>query len=178
MIHPWHDISNANQPDGIVSALVEIPKGSKVKYELDKETGLLKLDRVLFSSVMYPANYGFIPQTMDGDGDPLDILILCSEKIEPMCLVNAKIIGVMYMLDQGEQDRKIIAVAYNDISVNYINDINELPPHTMLEMKRFFLDYKTLENKKVHIEEFGNRHQALEVVSECAQIYKTRFPEK
>ena len=178
MIHPWHDISNTNQPDGIVSALVEIPKGSKVKYELDKETGLLKLDRVLFSSVMYPANYGFIPQTMDGDGDPLDILILCSEKIEPMCLVNAKIIGVMYMLDQGEQDRKIIAVAYNDISVNYINDINELPPHTMLEMKRFFLDYKTLENKKVHIEEFGNRLQAIEVVNECAQIYKTRFPEK
>lgn len=176
MIHPWHEISNTGMPQGLVDCLIEIPKGSKVKYELDKASGLLRLDRVLFSSVMYPANYGFIPQTLDGDGDPLDILVICSERIEPMCIVTAKIIGVMYMMDQGEQDRKIIAVAANDISVNYINDINELPPHTMLEMKRFFLDYKTLEKKKVEIEEFGNRAQALDVLEYCQQHYRGQYP--
>lgn len=175
MIHPWHDISNLNQPEGIVTGLIEIPRGSKVKYELDKETGLIKLDRVLFSSVMYPANYGFIPQTLDGDGDPLDILVICSEKIQSMCLVDARIIGVMYMLDQGEPDRKIIAVANNDVSMGHIHDIEQLPPHTMHEMKRFFLDYKTLENKKVQIDEFGNRAQALEVLAFCQDNYNKNY---
>lgn len=176
MIHPWHDISNLNQPEGIITGLIEIPRGSKVKYELDKETGLIKLDRVLFSSVMYPANYGFIPQTLDGDGDPLDILVICSEKIQSMCIVDARIVGVMYMMDQGEQDRKIIAVANNDISYAYVNDISDLPPHTMQEMKRFFLDYKTLENKMVQIEEFGNKAQALEVLEYCQKNYDQKFP--
>lgn len=124
---------------------------------------------------MYPANYGFIPQTLDGDGDPLDILVICSEKIQSMCLVDARIIGVMYMLDQGEPDRKIIAVANNDVSMGHIHDIEQLPPHTMHEMKRFFLDYKTLENKKVEIDEFGNRAQALEVLAFCQDNYNKNY---
>jgi inorganic pyrophosphatase len=157
--------------EGLVKCIVEIPKGSKVKYELDKETGLLRLDRVLYSSVHYPVNYGFIPQTLDYDGDPLDILVICQERIEPLCLVEAKIIGVMHMIDNGDNDDKIIAVANKDIAVNYLDDISQLPPHTSVEVKRFFEDYKTLENKVVEIERFENRAKALEVIRHCQERY-------
>lgn len=173
--NPWHGISPRTKDNTIVKCLIEIPKGSKVKYELDKETGMLLMDRVLFSSVMYPANYGFIPRTLDGDGDPLDILVLCSEKLEHLCLVHAKIIGYMHMIDGGQTDRKIIAVAANDISVNFINEMAELPPHTMVEIKRFFEDYKILENKSVLIEDFGNASSALNVLEECMQNYNKQF---
>ena len=143
--HPWHSIPPGNNSPESVTAIIEIPKGSKAKYEIDKETGLLRLDRVLFSSVMYPANYGFIPQTYCDDHDPLDILVLCSVDVFPMSMIEAKVIGVMHMVDNGEQDDKIIAVAKNDMSVNYIEDLSELPPHTMKEIVRFFQDYKVEE---------------------------------
>lgn len=170
--NPWHGIPPLTDKPNVVKSLVEIPKNSRVKYELDKETGLLKLDRVLYSSVMYPANYGFIPQTLDGDGDPLDILVICSERVEPLCLLQARIIGYMHMIDSGQTDRKIIAVAEDDIAVNFMNEISELPPHTMIEIKRFFEDYKVLENKTVLIEEFGDAKAALAVLQECMENYR------
>jgi inorganic pyrophosphatase len=175
MIHPWHQISIDHLQEGIVRCLIEIPKGGKLKYELDKETGLLKLDRVLYSSVQYPVNYGMIPQTMDGDGDPLDILVICQEPIQPMALVEAKIIGVMDMRDNGQKDRKILAVALNDMAVNYVNEIDQLPPHSTVEIKKFFEDYKVLENKTVVIEKFLDRSQALQVLEECKENYKKAF---
>src|ERR1700742_954550 len=150
--HPRHQVSPGDNVPEIVQAIIEIPKGSKAKYEIDKESGLLKHDRVLFSSVMYPANYGFIPQTYCDDHDPLDILVLCSVDVFPMFIIQAKVIGVMHMVDNGEQDDKIIAVAKNDPSLNHINDLNELPPHAMKEIERFFRDYKALEDKKETIE--------------------------
>ena len=170
--NPWHGIYPRMEKPNVVKALIEIPKNSRVKYELDKETGLLRLDRVLYSSVMYPANYGFIPQTLDGDGDPLDILVICSERVEPMCLVRARMIGYMHMIDSGQMDRKIIAVAEDDIAVNFMNETSELPPHTMIEIKRFFEDYKVLENKTVLIEDFGDAKAAIQVLEECMENYR------
>lgn len=170
--NPWHGINPRTEKKNVVNSLIEIPKGSRVKYEMDKETGLIKMDRVLYSSVMYPANYGFIPQTLDGDGDPLDILIICSETVVPLCMVAARIIGYMHMIDSGQTDRKIIAVAENDISVNFMNEIAELPPHTTIEIKRFFEDYKILENKTVLIEDFGDAKAAIQVLEECMENYK------
>lgn len=146
-VDPWHSVEPGDKRPEIVNAIIEIPKGSKAKYEVDKKTGLLKLDRVLFSSVMYPANYGFIPQTYCDDNDPLDILVLCSEEVIPLSIIEAKVIGVMHMIDGDERDDKIIAVANNDMSVNHINDISDLPPHTEKEITRFFQDYKALEQK-------------------------------
>lgn len=170
--NPWHSIFPRTEKENVIKSLIEIPKGSKVKYEMDKETGLIKMDRVLYSSVIYPANYGLIPQTLDGDGDPLDILVICSEKVVPLCLVMAKVIGYMHMIDSGQTDRKIIAVAEHDIAVNHITEISQLPPHTMIEIKRFFEDYKTLENKSVVIEEFGDAKAAIQVIEECMVNYK------
>jgi inorganic pyrophosphatase len=125
IFHPWHHVDIGVQVPEIVNGIIEISKGSRAKYELDKASGLLKLDRVLYSSVYYPANYGFIPQTYCGDRDPLDILVLSQVEIEPRCIVSAKVIGVMQMLDSGEDDDKIIAVAAGDPAVNHINDISE-----------------------------------------------------
>jgi inorganic pyrophosphatase len=174
--HPWHEVSPGDNTPEIVNAIIEIPKGSKAKYEIDKESGLLKLDRVLFSSVMYPANYGFIPKTYCDDKDPLDILVLCSIDVFPMSMIEAKVIGVMHMVDNGEQDDKIIAVAKNDMSVNYINDLNELPPHAMTEIVRFFKDYKKLEDKNVTIEHLLGKRYAHKVITEALELYKTEFP--
>jgi inorganic pyrophosphatase len=174
--HPWHQVSpGENMPD-IVNAIIEIPKGSKAKYEIDKESGLLKLDRVLFSSVMYPANYGFIPQTYCDDHDPLDILVLCSVDVFPMSIIEAKVVGVMHMVDNGEQDDKIIAVAKNDMSVNYIDDLAELPPHAMKEIVRFFQDYKKLEGKNVTIEHLLGKRYAHKAIKEGLELYKSTFP--
>lgn len=159
-----------------VNAIIEIPKGSKCKYEIDKDYGLLKLDRVLFSSVMYPANYGFIPQTYCDDNDPLDILVICSQEVVPLCLIEAKVIGVMHMVDKGERDDKIIAVAANDMSVNYINDITDLPPHTEAEITRFFEDYKKLEHStSVTVELFEGKEAAFKIIEESIELYKTTF---
>lgn len=173
--HPWHEVNPGDQTPNFVNAVIEIPKGSKAKYEIDKESGLIKLDRVLFSSVMYPANYGFIPQTYCDDKDPLDILVICSVDVYPMSMIEAKVIGVMHMIDGGEQDDKIIAVAKNDMSVNYINDLSELPPHTMKEIVRFFKDYKTLEGKNVTIEQLYGRSYAYKVIEDAIAMYEREY---
>lgn len=175
--HPWHEVSPGEDIPNIVNAIIEIPKGSKAKYEIDKDSGLLKLDRVLFSSVMYPANYGFIPQTYCDDHDPLDILVICSVDVYPMSIIEAQVIGVMHMVDNGEQDDKIIAVAKNDMSANYINELTELPPHTMKEIVRFFQDYKKLEGKNVTIEHLMGQRYAYKVIAEALDLYKATFPD-
>ncbi len=170
--HPWHDISPGKEVPAVVMSCIEIPKWSKGKYELDKPSGILRLDRVLFSSVHYPANYGFIPQTYCDDHDPLDILVICSIDVFAMCLVEAKVIGAMEMIDENEKDTKIISVARNDISVNYINELSELPPHTLVELKRFFEDYKKLEHKNASVEEFLPREKAYEVINDSIDLYR------
>jgi inorganic pyrophosphatase len=173
--HPWHEVNPGKDYQQIVKGIIEIPKGSRAKYELDKESGLLKLDRVLYSSMYYPANYGFIPKTYCDDKDPLDILILSQIEVVPMCLVDAKIIGVMRMLDNNEADDKIIAVAADDPSVNHINDISELPNHFISELKSFFEDYKKLENKKVVVEDFLDRNMAIKILEESFTLYTQTF---
>lgn len=173
--HPWHDISIGQDAPEKVKGIVEIPRNSRAKYELDKESGMLILDRVLYSSINYPANYGFIPQTYCDDGDPLDILILSQIDIVPMCLVEAKVIGVMRMMDGGEMDDKIIAVASNDMSVNHMNDVKDLPPHWLKELRSFFEDYKKLEHKSVVVEEIQNREVALQVVEQSIKDYNKKF---
>ncbi|MBD2713811.1 inorganic diphosphatase [Microvirga sp. STR05] len=174
--NPWHDVARGDDAPKVVNGIIEIPKGSKAKYELDKDSGLLKLDRVLFSAVHYPAAYGFIPQTYCDDKDPLDILVLCSVDIVPMCLVEAKVIGVMQMIDGDEEDDKIIAVAAHDISVNHFNDIADLPPHTLNEMQRFFEDYKALEHKHVTVERFMGREEAYRIIEDSITLYHETFP--
>jgi len=172
----WHDVSRGENLPNEVNGIIEIPKGTRAKYELDKNSGLLKLDRVLYSSVYYPANYGFIPKSYCDDKDPLDILILSQIDVVPMCIVPAKVIGVMRMLDNGEADDKIIAVAAGDPSVNHINDISELPAHFISEMRNFFEDYKKLENKTVVVEEFLNRETAIEILKDSFKMYEEKFP--
>ncbi len=170
--NPWHKVHIGTNAPKIVNGIIEIPKNTRAKYELDKSSGLLVLDRVLYSSMYYPANYGFIPQTYCDDKDPLDILVLSQITIVPMCIVSAKVIGVMRMLDNGELDDKIIAVAANDMSVNHLNDISELPPHFFKELKNFFEDYKKLENKTVKIEEFQNAEIAYNIVQQSMIDYQ------
>ncbi|MEZ5018142.1 MAG: inorganic diphosphatase [Flavipsychrobacter sp.] len=171
--NPWHTVSYGDNVPETVNAIIEIPKGSRAKYELDKETGMLKLDRVLYSSLYYPANYGFIPQTYCDDKDPLDILVLSQITMQPMTLVEAKIIGVMRMLDQGEADDKLIAVCANDMSVAHINDISELPSYFIKEMRHFFEEYKTLEQKVVKIEDFQGERLAKKILQHSINDYKT-----
>ncbi|QJB35998.1 inorganic diphosphatase [Chitinophaga oryzae] len=175
MTNPWHSVSPGSEVPHIVNAIIEIPKGCRAKYELDKESGLLKLDRVLYSSVYYPANYGFIPQSYCDDHDPLDILVLSQVECVPMCIIEAKVIGVMQMVDGGEADDKIIAVAANDMSVNHINDISELPPHFIDEMRHFFEEYKRLEKKSVIVEEFQNKEKAEKIIIQSFEDYRKIF---
>jgi len=173
--NPFHSVTYGEQAPRFVNALIEIPSGSKAKYELDKDSGLLRLDRVLFSSVHYPANYGLIPQTFCDDGDPLDILVLSQLSLVPMCIVECKPIGVMRMLDQGKHDDKVIAVATGDMSVKHFEDIQELPDHYLLELQRFFEDYKKLEHKHVEVSEFQNRDAAIEIVAQSITLYRQIF---
>jgi len=174
-MHPWHDISPGEKIPAIVTALIEIPKGSKAKYEIDKPSGLIKLDRVLYSSVHYPANYGFIPQTYADDKDPLDILVISQIELPPRCLVEAKVIGVMRMTEKGEMDDKILAVAHHDIAVNYVESLGQLPPHTTVEIKRFFQDYKILEHSRIEVEEFFGKEKAFEIILKNIADYKAHF---
>jgi len=170
--NPWHKVSIGDTAPEIVNGIIEIPKNTRAKYELDKESGLLLMDRVLYSSMYYPANYGFIPKTYCDDKDPLDILVLSQVTIVPMCIVSAKVIGVMRMVDNGELDDKIIAVAENDMSVSHIKDITELPKHFFKELKNFFEDYKKLENKTVRIDEFQDALTAQDIVEQSMEDYR------
>ena len=170
-MHPWHDVGLGERVPEIVPVVVEVPKGSKTKYELDKKSGLIRVDRILFSSVHYPANYGFIPQTYCGDHDPLDVLVLGQEEIVPLAIMMAQPIGVMKMRDQGEEDDKIIAVHADDPEYADYKSIRELPAHRMEEVRRFFLDYKVLERKTVTIENFLDRDEALDVIRRAIELY-------
>jgi len=172
MTHPWHDIACDEPIEESVTAFIEIPKGSKVKYELDKETGLLKVDRILFSAVHYPANYGFIPRTYCDDGDPLDILVLCQEPVAPYCHMRARAIGLMQMRDDKGLDDKVIAVHLDDPAYSQYSHIREVPKHTILELRRFFEDYKTLENKRVEIDELLGPFEAAKAIRTGLQMYK------
>jgi len=174
-MNPWHDVSPGKNAPETVDCIIEVPRGNRNKYELDKETGMLRLDRVLYSAVFYPANYGFIPRTYCDDSDPLDILVLGQEPVVPMCILTARPIGVMQMVDQNEQDDKIIAIHEHDPAYRHFRDISHLPEHSLEELQRFFEDYKLLERKTVRIERFRGRLDALEIVSEALQLYNTTF---
>lgn len=173
--HPWHEASAGDNPPEFVNGIIEISMGMRTKYEVDKETGLLKLDRVLYSSVFYPANYGFIPQSLGDDHDPLDIMILCREPIRPLCIVPARVIGVMRMIDQGLADDKILAVAENDANTKHLKDISELASHFKLELKEFFESYKKLENKVVTVPDFQSKEVALQIISKSLAYYKQEY---
>jgi len=175
MSNIWHDIS----PDRIrpedFTAVIEIAKGSKKKYELDKETGYLILDRILYTSTHYPANYGFIPRTYASDGDPLDVLVLCSEDIEPMTLVRCYPIGVISMIDSGSADEKIIAIPFNEPNYNTYHDISDLPSHIFQEMRHFFSVYKELEHKKTVVEEIKGHDEAIHIIQLTLESYHKKF---
>ena len=173
--HSWHGAFYGDKAPSVVNALIEIPQGSRSKYEVDKETGLLKLDRVIYSSFHYPVNYGFIPQTLGLDNDPLDILVLCSQPIQSLCLVEASVIGNMQMIDSGQPDDKIIAVAAKDPSVNHIQRIEDIPQHFLLELRNFFEQYKVLENKKVEIDNFQDQFIALKVIQSAIDLYAENY---
>ncbi|MEM6954455.1 MAG: inorganic diphosphatase [Myxococcota bacterium] len=173
MVHPWHDLPNpiAEVSDGF-NVVIEIPKGSTLKYELDKPSGLLKVDRVLYSAVHYPANYGFLPRSYCDDKDPLDVLVLGNEPVVPLAIMRARAIGVMRMADQGEQDDKIIAVHVHDPAFEEYKDLDQLPKHTMRAIQRFFQDYKTLEEKDVVIDELLGREDAERIIVESLEHYQ------
>ncbi|MBI5545085.1 MAG: inorganic diphosphatase [Deltaproteobacteria bacterium] len=172
-MHAWHDIYlDEKQVENSFPVVIEVPRGSKNKYELDKETGFLRLDRVLYSAVHYPANYGFLPRTFCDDGDPLDALVLGQEPVVPLTIVEARAIGVMRMRDDKGIDDKIIAVCVSDPAFAEYSDHSQLPSHTLKEIRRFFEDYKTLENKQVVVESFLGPQQALEIIRESLTMYK------
>ena len=175
VLHPWHGASHGAEAPEKVMGLIEISQGSRTKYEIDKETGLLVLDRVIYSSFHYPVNYGFIPQTLGWDGDPLDIVVLTQVSVVPLCLIPSKVIGVMQMIDRGEADEKIIAVAEQDPSVSHIDNVKDLPEHLISELRHFFENYKTLENKKVVINEFLPKEQAFDVIRASVRHYDNKI---
>jgi inorganic pyrophosphatase len=172
-MHPLHDIVIPEAIADFVPAVIEIPRGSKLKYEIDKRTGLLMLDRVLYSSVHYPANYGFIPQTHAGDGDPLDILVLMQEPLHPLTIVRARAIGGFLMRDDKGVDDKIVAVAIDDPAYSHYEEAKQLPPHVVLELGRFFQDYKVLEGKMSEVDDLYDRKRALEVIAESIATYRS-----
>ena len=179
MAHPWHDIEPRPDNQELVHAIVEIPKGSKAKFEIHKPSGLLKLDRMLFSAVHYPANYGFIPQTYAGDNDPLDILVLCQSDLPPLTLVEARVIGVMRMRDRNETDDKILAVANSDVSFSHVHQLSDLPDYVLAEIRRFFEDYKKLEQRSdVVVEEILDIEAAREIIDDAIKMYSETFGNK
>ena len=175
VLHPWHGVDPGAGKPRIVNAVIEIPEGSRAKYEIDKPSGLLKMDRVIHSSFHYPMNYGFIPQTLGDDKDPLDILVIPSISVQPLCIVEAKVIGVMQMIDSGDADDKIIAIANTDPSVNYINNLEQMPQHFFNELRHFFEEYKKLENKTVIVEEFQDKATALKIIQDAFDLYNETY---
>src|SRR5215467_12878609 len=173
MTHAWHDVTPGQHLPAEFTAVIEIPMGSSVKYELDKETGMLRLDRILYSAVYYPANYGFVPQTLAEDGDPLDVLVLCQEAVAPLTLVNARAIGLMTMIDSGKKDHKILAVATDDPEYNSFHEAADLPAHRLNILRRFFQDYKTLEGKSVKVDKFESANSSLPVIEDALARYTT-----
>ena len=171
MIHPWHDVTPGDKLPNEFSTVIEIPFGSSVKYELDKTSGLIKLDRVLYSAVYYPANYGFIPQTLAEDDDPLDVLVLCQEAVVPLTILHARAIGLMTMVDAGKQDHKIIAVATEDPEFNSYHEATEMPSHRLLMLRRFFQDYKQLEGKAVKVDEIRPSAEAFPIITDALSRY-------
>jgi inorganic pyrophosphatase len=174
-MNPWHDVELGDRIQDHFRAIVEIPKGSKIKYEVDKTTGLLYLDRVLHSAVHYPANYGFLPRTFCDDGDPLDVLVLGQEPVVPLCVLRARAIGVIAMRDEKGQDDKIVAIHVDDPEYAHYRDVSELPPHRLRELERFFLDYKVLENKTVNLGHLHGRAEAEGVILAAMRLYQTTF---
>jgi inorganic pyrophosphatase len=172
-MHAWHDVTPGEDLPAEFTAVIEIPRGSSVKYELDKETGLLRLDRMLHSAVYYPANYGFVPQTLAEDDDPLDVLVLCQEPVDPLTLVQARAIGLMTMIDGGKKDHKILAIAVHDPEFNSFHEASELPPHRLAMIRRFFQDYKLLEGKAVEVDELTSAKTAFPVILEALERYST-----
>jgi inorganic pyrophosphatase len=171
MIHPWHDVTPGEDVPNEFQAIIEIPYGSSVKYELDKKSGLIKLDRVLYSAVFYPANYGFIPQTLADDDDPLDVLVFCQEAVVPLTIIHARTIGLMTMIDSGKKDHKVIAVATQDPTYNSYREADEMPPHLMNMLRRFFQDYKQLEGKAVEVDEFAHAADAYPIIVKALERY-------
>jgi inorganic pyrophosphatase len=172
-MHAWHDVTPGERLPDDFTAIVEIPMGSSVKYELDKETGMLRVDRILYSAVYYPANYGFIPQTLAEDDDPLDVLVLCQEPVAPLTLVAARAIGLMTMIDSGKRDHKILAVALKDPEYANFTEAAQLPAHRLAILRRFFQDYKTLEGKAVEVDEMEPHARALPVIEEALARYSS-----
>lgn len=171
MTHAWHDIEPGPDAPEHFQAVIEIPKGSKLKYELDKPSGMLRVDRVLYSSVVYPANYGFIPRTLGEDDDPIDVLVLMQQPVDPLSLLRARPIGMMPMIDQGQMDEKIICVHLDDPEYNTLTHIDAVSPHRLLEIQRFFEDYKRLENKEVVVQDFLGPDEAKQVVAAAIERY-------
>src|ERR1044071_2960540 len=171
MIHPWHDVTPGDKLPQEFSSIIEIPFGSSVKYELDKASGMIKLDRVLYSAVYYPANYGFIPQTLAEDDDPLDVLVLCQETVVPLTLIHARTIGLMTMLDAGKKDHKIIAVATEDPEFNSYSAADEMPVRRLTMLRRFFQDYKQLEGKAVEVDAIEPPAAAYPIIEDALARY-------
>ncbi len=174
----WHDLPKEEVTPEDFSAVIEISKGGNCKYELDKKTGMLRLDRILYTATHYPANYGFIPRTYADDGDPLDVLVLCSEKIVPMTLVRVYPIGAMRMIDSGKQDDKIIAIPFSDPTYINIHSMDEIPYHVFDEIMHFFSVYKQLENKQTAVKSLFNREEAIEIIKQAIEAYDNLIAEK
>ena len=174
-MNPWHDFNDERIKSDRFISVIEIPKGSKNKYELDKESGLLLLDRILYTSTHYPANSGFIPRTLSDDGDPLDVLVLCQEKLEPLSIIECYPIGMITMIDENEADEKIVAIPVNDPFLNGYSDISELPQHQFNEIKHFFEVYKFLENKETRVDNIVGKNTAIETIEKCKFAYNKHY---
>ncbi len=175
MTHPWHDVSVGSEAPGEFNVIIEVSKGSKVKYEIEKETGFLKVDRILYSSVVYPENYGFIPQTLAEDDDPLDVLVLMQEPVLPLTILKVRPIGVLPMVDEGENDENIVCIHVDDPEYKAYKHFSELPEHRFNELKQFFTDYKKLEEKEVEVGEVSGPEDAIKIIEDSLQRYKEKF---
>lgn len=175
MAHPWHDVPIGEDAPNELNIVIEVPKGSKVKYELGKDTGLLVVDRILYSSVVYPENYGFIPQTLADDDDPLDVIVLMQEPVQPMSILEVRPIGMLPMVDEGENDENIICVHIEDPQYAGYSHVNEFPEHRLNEIKQFFKEYKNLEEKEVEVGDVSGPEEAIEYIQHAIEQYKKKF---